>query len=397
MTAVVRTPTPHARRTIHVHRDPAMLQPAIHPVRTLLVALLFLALSLGGAACSGTDTERGSGTTDGGAAEGEAAAPTDAGPGAELDTEPIVFTEAYGAPRVALVKMPYHGGRNVPELSGGPDYLEAGGLVPSLERRGTSLRAMQSVALNAEDERQYGEWNRMGLANGHLAEIVAANQSEAFLTVGLLANCTSVVGVLAGLQGEAPSKRDVGLVFIDAHGDFNTPETTLSGMLGGMPVAMAAGLGLHNLRTTSGLEEPIPMEHIVMGALRDLDPLEAELIEEHRLARVSTDDFRQRSRKLHEEMERLSRETDVIYVHIDMDVLDPAEVPGHPLTVPDGPTSAELGAALADMFAYPKVAALGIASTPWGENDPDGVSRRAAYTLIDGALEGVRRRAGGSR
>ncbi|MDX1577986.1 MAG: arginase family protein [Gemmatimonadota bacterium] len=303
------------------------------------------------------------------------------------------LTEPDGTPRVALVKMPYHGGRNVPELSGGPDYLEAGGISETLAERAV-LRPVRTVELTEEEERQYGEWNRMGLANAHLADFVEANLADSALTVGLLANCTSVIGVLAGLQGDGPGERRIGLVFIDAHGDFNTPETTLSGMLGGMPVAVSAGLALHNLRNTSGLEDPIPTEHIVMGALRDLDPLEAELIEEHALARVSTDDFRARSEKLHAEMRRLSEETDVIYVHIDMDVLDPAEVPGHPLTVPDGPTSEELAAALTEMFRYPKVAALGIASTPWGDRDPDGVSRRAAYNLIEGALAGVRGRDG---
>jgi arginase len=91
-------------------------------------------------------------------------------------------------------------------------------------------------------------------------------------------------------------------------------------------------------------------------------------------------------------MERLSEITDVIYVHIDMDVLDPAEVTGHSLTVPDGPTSAELAAALAEMFEYEKVAALGIASTPAWERDPNGISREAAYRLIVGALEGKQSR-----
>ncbi len=308
------------------------------------------------------------------------------------ETPPRAYTDAQGRPRVALVKMPYHGGRNVPERSGGPDYLEAGGLAGLLEGEGAVLKPMQEVALTEADRRQYGEWNRMGLANGHLAKMVEANDADSFLTVGLLANCTSVLGVLAGLQGEAPAKRRVGLVFIDAHGDFNTPETTLSGMLGGMPVAVAAGLALHNLRNTSGLDDPIPTGHIVMGAVRDLDPLEAELVADSDIQMITTADIRGRSDNLRAQMRRLSEETDVIYVHIDMDVLDPREVAGHPLTVPDGPTSLELAAALTEMFRYPKVAALGIASTPWGENDADGLSRRAAYNLVEGALAGVRAR-----
>ena len=299
-----------------------------------------------------------------------------------------------GKMQVALVKMPYSGARNVPELSLGPDYLEAGGLEQTLTWSGVALKPIGNIALTAVEERQYGERRRLGFANTHLADLIAENEQEGFLSVGLLANCSSLMGMLAGLQHSDPSGRilKVGLVFIDAHGDFNTPETSLSGMLGGMPVAVSAGLALHRLRQWSGLVTPIPTEHIVLGAVRDLDPLEKELVEEHGLAMLSTDDFRQRSSRLHEEMRRLSEVTDIIYVHIDMDVLDPREVAGHPLTVPDGPTSQELADALEVMFQYQKVAALGLASTPHNERDPDGLSRKAAYRLIEGALEGVRSR-----
>jgi arginase family enzyme len=84
--------------------------------------------------------------------------------------------------------------------------------------------------------------------------------------------------------------------------------------------------------------------------------------------------------------------TEIIYVHIDMDVLDPREVSGHGLTVPGGPSSQELAAALTLMFSYPKVAALGIASTPSGEKDPGQLSRQAAYNLIAGAIRGLQQR-----
>jgi arginase len=231
----------------------------------------------------------------------------------------------------------------------------------------------------------------MGLANGHLGDIVAEHFRAGHVTVGLLGNCTSVIGMLGGLQraGPAGDLQDVALVFIDSHGDFNTPETTLSGMLGGMPVAVSAGLGLHNLRRTSGLDPALPTHHIVMGAVRDLDSLERELVEASRIRHLSTDDLRHRPEAVRAEMERLSRLADVIYVHVDMDVLDPREVQGHGLTVADGPSSQELAAALTEMFRYPKVAGLGIASTPAYEADPGELSRQAAYRLIDGALAGI--------
>ena len=302
------------------------------------------------------------------------------------------LTDAQGQVRVAIVKMPYTGARNVPEISDGPDYLEDGGIFELLREQGATLAPISEIDLTPEQKRDYGNWHRMGMANGHLADLVEQSLRANYLHVGLLANCTSLIGVLGGMQNVATSPERIGLVFIDAHGDFNTPETTLSGMLGGMPVAVAAGLGLHNLRNESGLPIPIPVENIVLGAARDLDPLEAELVKEHNLTRFSVEDIRTLSPRLHEIMEDLSARTDLIYVHIDMDVLDPAEVPGHPLTVPNGPTSEELAAAISLMFTYEKAAAFGVASTPANERDPDGVSRRAAYRLIQGAVAGVQRR-----
>src|SRR6266545_6155291 len=77
----------------------------------------------------------------------------------------------------------------------------------------------------------------LGLIGGAIAEAVAAAQrgGRALLLTG--GDCTHSTGVLGGLQDAHGSAASVGLVWFDAHGDFNTPRTTLSGMLGGMPVA----------------------------------------------------------------------------------------------------------------------------------------------------------------
>jgi arginase len=301
-----------------------------------------------------------------------------------------------GGTPVALVKMPYRGERNLPDLSDNPDYLEKGGLSKLLEGQGCRLKPTSTVVLSPEEQKAYGEWNRLGLANGQLARIVAADRRAGYLPVGLLANCSALLGMLGGLQHSGPTPRTlrVGLVFIDAHGDFNTPETTLSGMLGGMPVAVSAGLGLTRLRLKSGLDPALPERHIVLAAVRDTDPLEQDLLDRSAVEFLSTEDIRTRSPRIDQQMRRLSELTDLIYIHVDMDVLDPQEVAGHPLTVPDGPTSRELAAALTEMFKHEKAAAFGVASTPSGDLDRDGLSRKAAYNLILGAVAGVQQREG---
>jgi arginase len=298
--------------------------------------------------------------------------------------------------RVALVKMPYVGERNVPDTSRGPDYLEEGGIRKLLEQQGVQVRSTDTVALTAEEEKSYGSWNHLALASGDMSKVVSEERRGGFLPVGLLANCNGILGMLSGLQHSGASAKPlrVGMVFIDAHGDFNTPETTLSGMLGGMPVAIAAGQCLTRMRIKAGLEPAVPTRHIVEVCVRDTDPLEQELLDRSEIQQLSLEDVRTRSANLHREMNRLSDATDVIYIHVDMDALDPREVPGHPLTVPGGPSSAELAAALTEMFRYEKAAAFGVASTPFDDRDKIGVSRQAAYNLILGAVKGVQQRGG---
>ena len=71
---------------------------------------------------------------------------------------------------------------------------------------------------------------------GHFADIVSKNERDGYLTVGLLATCPSMPGLVAGLQrsGPTPEAIRIGMLWLDAHPDLNTPETTRSGSLGGM-------------------------------------------------------------------------------------------------------------------------------------------------------------------
>src|SRR5207237_6067234 len=99
-----------------------------------------------------------------------------------------------------------------------------------------------SAELTPAEQKQYGSWHKTGHANAHFAELVADERREGNFVVALESDCSATMGALGGLQQSGASK--IGMVWFDAHGDFNTPETTLSGMLGGMPVAISAGLCL---------------------------------------------------------------------------------------------------------------------------------------------------------
>ncbi len=293
----------------------------------------------------------------------------------------------------------------------GPAHMERSGLLDRLTNLGCDVAKVSTVQLTPEEEKEYGEWNEDALESKHLGKLIAENKEGEYFTIGLLTNCTDLLGMLAGLQHLKPGQSSqadsrslqshglagrkplrVGLIWIDAHADFNTPETTLSGMLGGMPVAIAAGMCLTRLRLKAGLDPALPTKYIVMAGLRDVDPLEQELLDRSQCEYISVEDIRNLSDNINHQMERLSRLTEIIYVHIDMDVLDPSEVRGHPLTAPAGPTSHELAAALEVMFQHKKAGAIGIASMPFGERDKEGLSLQAAYRLIEGAINGIKKR-----
>lgn len=294
--------------------------------------------------------------------------------------------------RIGIVIQPYTGSRGGPELSTGPGIL-AEGVDRLFEQLEIDPVKKEGIRLTPEEEKEYGVWHRVSLANKHLGHSVSPMVRAEIFPLGLLGNCNSLWGMLAGLQhsGSGTKPLKVGLIWMDAHGDFNTPETTLSGMLGGMPVAAAAGKCLFRLRLKAGLDPAIPTRHIIMMGLRDVDPLEQFLIDESHITVISTDDMINKTARMFQALDTLSQQVDVIYVHIDLDVLDAEDIPGHSFEVPEGPSASQLGDVLTAITQYKKVKALGIASFPTSKA---GRSRSMAstLTLIKSAVTGLKQR-----
>lgn len=295
--------------------------------------------------------------------------------------------------KVALDKFPYNGQFGSPEIGIQADAIDQSGLYVLLKELGCSVSETFTAKLTTEEEKEYGAQHRMGLASKHLADAVASQLKSGALPFGLLQNCNGLMGMLGGIQHSGPSWTPikVGLVWIDAHGDFNTPETTYSGMLGGMPVAISCGLCLDKLRRTCGLDPPLPTKYVTMVAVRDTDPYEQELIDNSQVEKISTAEVKKLSPAIEMEMERLSTFCDKIYVHVDMDVLDPPDIPGAGLPVPNGPSAKELGEALEIMFENPKACAFGVASYP-AARDTQKIGLNSVYTLIEGVIHGVQSR-----
>ena len=231
--------------------------------------------------------------------------------------------------------------------------MAEGGIQKILAGLGATVR-VEEARLTADEDTEYGGWKRLGMALGHFADIVAKNERDGYFTVGLLATCPSMPGLVAGLQRSGPTREPIkiGMLWLDAHPDFNTPETTRSGSLGGMPVAVATGRALQVMRLDAKLDPPLPDRHVVMGGVRLTDPLEQKLLDNSMIEQLSVDDLRNMTPAVFAQLDRLNRLTDKIYVHIDMDVLDPREVMAHGNKVPNGPSSEQLASLFeADLHA----------------------------------------------
>ena len=300
------------------------------------------------------------------------------------------YTGPDGRLRIALSKQPF----SPNGTSTGPNTMANGGIQQVLAGIGATVR-VEEAALTADEATEYGGWKRLSMALGHFADIVTKNERDGYFTVGLLATCPSMPGLVAGLQHSGPTREPIkiGMLWLDAHADFNTPETTRSGSLGGMPVAVATGRALQRMRLDARLDPPLSDRHVVMGAVRLTDPLEQQLLDQSQIEQLSVDDLRKITPAVFEQLDRLSRISDKIYVHIDMDVLDPREVMGHGNKVPDGPSSEQLAALFETIFSrYPKASAIGFATIP--STDEGGLSLSAVNRMIAGAVRGLKAREG---
>lgn len=296
---------------------------------------------------------------------------------------------------ITIVTQPYNTSGRGRGGASGPGAIVNAGLAGKVAAQGHRVVGVHEVTLSTEEEARYGGWNRVALAGSRLAELVATARKEDDFVLGLLADCNGVLGMLGGLQRPSSDQwpslpHRVGLVYIDAHGDYNTPETSPSGMLGGMPVAVAAGKALHRFRKDNGLDLPLQSPDIVMMGLRDLDGLEREMVVEDGLVTLTEGDLIERGERMHAAMRALCDREEVVYVHIDLDILDPSCAPAAGLPSPGGLTGEQLGAALAEMTAYPNVKALVFVSYR-ADDDQDGRTFGEVERAILGATAGIAR------
>jgi arginase len=220
----------------------------------------------------------------------------------------------------------------------------------------------------------------LGRYNAKIGDAIAAGIANGAHPMMLGGTCSHLIGMLSGLQQAYGPTSRIGLVWFDAHGDFNTPRTTHSGMLGGMPVAVAAGLCHPAWREGAGQTVPLPTDRIVMVDVRNLDPEEATLIgaTDVTIAAFGDDGLID---DIETKVAQLAQHVDHLYLHVDADVLDASLQPNHPTAEPNGPGLDQTNRALAAVMATGSVRAFSVVSVnPTG---PDGsISLESAIGMI---------------
>ena len=217
------------------------------------------------------------------------------------------------------------------------------------------------------------------------SKVYAAGRSiTAERTMVLGGECSETVGVMAGLA--ARIGRRAGMLWLDAHGDFNTPSTSPSGYIGGMCLAMACGRP-SDLNLGTGGTPPLGEERLVHVGSRALDPPEVEAFNSSPARLFTAQQVRNMgATNVAEEAARhLDNRSDWIAVHLDVDVVDSSLISAVNYPTPGGLTIEEAATVIRSAMKTGKVRVLEVAAYN-ASKDRKNASSKAVVTLVKSAL-----------
>ena len=184
-------------------------------------------------------------------------------------------------------------------------------------------------------------------------------------------DCLVALGVVAGVQRAGI---DPAVVWFDAHGDVQTAETTTSGYPGGMSLRILAGYRPPGLAGPAGLR-PVAEGRLALVGARDLDPPEVEYLAGAAVRRLEV-----------EEADAATLPRGPLVLHVDLDVIDPSDLPGMAFPAPGGPPASAVLAAVDRVLGTGRVVALSVAAT-WGPGRAGAVPERAG--VLEAILRGA--------
>jgi arginase len=275
---------------------------------------------------------------------------------------------------VCLVEVPFHAGDDRHPASRGPGRLvEAGAAEPFIER-GVSVtveRAGRETAFR-DTASSSAEVNRT------VARLVRSAIASEQLPVVLGGSCNTCLGVLAAFE-----HAHCGAVWLDAHADFNTPDSTTSGFFAGMSAAVVAGHCYRHYWAQIGDNTPLAENTIAMFGVRDLSPqAERERLQNSAIQVVHWRDGEPDRNPL-DTLDALARRVREVYLHIDLDAFAPELAPGiADEPVPGGLTLKQAETIIRATAKRFRIQATTLATyTP--DRDPEERTLRLALSLIE--------------
>jgi arginase len=271
---------------------------------------------------------------------------------------------------IQLLAVPYDSGNRGVRMGAGPEALLTAGLPQALRDAGHHVHVkMAELPPDSWSAEIQTGFELMRMLSGAVREAREANR----LPVVLAGNCNTAIGTLAGLGADS-----TGVVWFDAHADFNTPETTTSGFLDGTAVAILTGRCWTQLAATVPAFQPVADERVCLVGTRDIDSLEGGLLEESSVQVVSPRQLRSTLRQV---LSSINEHVEGAYVHLDLDVLDSGVAAANKFAVSGGLTLDEMDYALSQIAQALRI--TGVALTAYDPAaDLDGAAAAAAIHLV---------------
>jgi arginase len=253
------------------------------------------------------------------------------------------------AEKIRIIGVPMDLGASRRGVDMGPSALRVAGLQSRLKQLGRQVEDIGNIPVRQPEEQHYGEKNAKYLEEiaetcKGLAEIVRKTLEEDLMPVVLGGDHSIAVGTAAGVAShfQKQSKR-AGLIWFDAHGDMNTPETSPSGNVHGMPLASIMGYGPAELTGLSGVKPMIEPRNVAVVGVRDLDSRERRLAKESGVHIFTMRDIDERGMRevMAEALRFAGDDTAGIAVSLDMDFVEPSDAPGVGTPVRGGVTYRE--------------------------------------------------------
>jgi len=236
----------------------------------------------------------------------------------------------------AIIGVPLDLGANRRGVDMGPSALRVTGLADRLRALGYDVKDFGDVDVPLPEECDIGEPNKKFADDirevcEDVCEMVLKALKQGRLPVVLGGDHSLAMGSIAATaKSFREKKKKVGVIWFDAHGDMNTPESTNSGNVHGMPLAHVLGMGDKELASIGGFAPKVDEANCALVGVRDLDEREKKLIHDSGVRVFTMKDIDQRgaSKVMDEAIEVASKGTAGIHVSFDIDACDPSVAPG---------------------------------------------------------------------